>query len=237
MKGILTTEEKQYLRRVSNYLNSMGMSDGNIEVDMDSSAYFDFDNDIDWEYITHFSNNYRAEIPEGLIPILKKIASALNENGINNDTEEINWERLEFDIDTEKKEISANHLFSYYGRGDSNSVEYDSESDIERFDRWMDEELAEVSVPNNGILTLRYNGSGDSGYIENSFEENNDKVPAAIEDWCYTELERNFGGWEINEGSDGEFIFNLNDSIVTLNHTYNTEENSSDTLYEESFEF
>jgi hypothetical protein len=33
MKGILTPEEKQYLRRVTNYLGSLGMRDGNIEVD------------------------------------------------------------------------------------------------------------------------------------------------------------------------------------------------------------
>jgi hypothetical protein len=115
-------------------------------------------------------------------------------------------------------------------------VEYDSEDDIERFNRWIDEDLEDVEVPSDGILTLPYNGGGDSGYIESSFEPTGDAVPASIENWCYSELESHFGGWEINEGSDGVFIFNFNDSTVTLEHTYNTEENQTDTLYEESFD-
>jgi hypothetical protein len=48
-------------------------------------------------------------------------------------------------------------------------------------------------------------------------------------------LEEHYGGWEINEGSDGSFIFNFNDSTIELNLTYNEEYNVSNTLYEESF--
>ena len=36
MEGILTPEEKKYLRRVANYISSMGMYDGNIEFDIDN---------------------------------------------------------------------------------------------------------------------------------------------------------------------------------------------------------
>ena len=56
------------------------------------------------------------------------------------------------------------------------------------------------------------------------------------QDWCYQELENHFGGWEINEGSDGRFIFDFNESTVFLDHTYNTEEQQIDTLYEENFD-
>ena len=48
MKGILTPEEKKYLRRVANYISSMGMYDGNIEFDIDSYSPFD-PNDIEWD--------------------------------------------------------------------------------------------------------------------------------------------------------------------------------------------
>ena len=138
-------------------------------------------------------------------------------------------------INGEDKEITVRHELYYYSRDDGHMVEYDSEDDIERFNRWIDEDLEDVEVPSDGILTLPYNGGGDSGYIESSFEPTGDAVPASIENWCYNELENHFGGWEINEGSDGVFIFNFNDSTVTLEHTYNTEENQTDTLYEESF--
>ena len=64
MKGILTPEEKQYLRRVSNYLGSMGMQDGNVEIDIDNGWTFDY-NDINWDYVSLFANNYNADIPSG----------------------------------------------------------------------------------------------------------------------------------------------------------------------------
>ncbi len=45
----------------------------------------------------------------------------------------------------------------------------------------------------------------------------------------------NYGGWEINEGSQGYFIFDLKNKTVELNHTMNVEESESKTLYEEKF--
>ena len=56
-----------------------------------------------------------------------------------------------------------------------------------------------------------------------------------MEDWCYRELSDNYSGWEINEGSDGSFIFNFHDMTIELIHTENIEDNASDTYYEESF--
>ena len=235
--NILTPEDKQYLRRVCRYLGSLGMQDGSIEMDIDSGWNFDFD-EINWEDQTHFANNYSAEVPDGLIPIYKKIADHIQENNLYKSPQydDINYERIDFDIDCQKSEISVNHWYTYYQRGDSNSVTWDAEDDKEIFEEWEKEGVLEdLDIPNDGILTIKYNGSGDSGYIENSFEEIGDQVPAAIEDWCYNQLERNFGGWEINEGSDGEFIFNFHDMTIELNHTYNVEENTTDTIYEESF--
>jgi len=235
MKELLTPEEKQYLKRVSNYLGSMGMQDGNIEIDIDNGWTFSYD-DIDWNYITHFTNNYNADIPSGLIPILQKIMKYCDDEGlIKEHDDDINYQRLEYDIDVDAKKIQLSHWWSFYDRGEGSSREYDSEEDIERFDSWMELYFFDVEIPNDGVLTVTYNGSGDSGYMESSFEENNDQVPAGIEDWCYGELSRNYGGWEINEGSDGNFIFDFNTKIVTLNHTENIEENASDTYFEQSF--
>lgn len=236
MKGILTPEEKQYLRRVTNYLGSMGMKDGNIEIEMHDNESFDYE-EINWNYVTRFANNYNADIPPGLIPILQKIMMYCDENGliVEPEVDDINYQRLEFDIDVDSKEITFSRWWSYYDRGDGSSTEYDSEEDIERFIEWEKEYFSDIEIPANGILTATYNGSGDSGYMESSFEENNEEIPSAIEDWCYRELSINFGGWENNEGSDGNFIFNFNTKTVTLNHTDNIEDNSIDTYFEEEF--
>lgn len=234
---VLTPEDKKYLRGVSNYLRSYGMIDGSIEIDIDSG--YDFDSsDIDWKNITHFSNNYRAEVPEGLISILVKIMKYIDEESLFKMPEDndISYERVDFDIDTERQEISVNHWWSFYDTGDSNSVEWEGEQGKEIFEEWQEDGVFdELEIPNNGILTVKYNGGGDSGFIENTFEEIGDQVPATIEDWCYNELEDHFGGWEINEGSDGEFVFDFNNMTITLNHSYNIEETTSDTIYKEDF--
>jgi hypothetical protein len=234
---VLTPEDKKYLRGVSNYLRSYGMIDGSIEIDIDSG--YDFDSsDIDWKNITHFSNNYRAEVPEGLISILEKIMKYIDDESLFKmpEDDDISYERVDFDIDTERQEISVNHWWSFYDTGDSNSVEWEGEQGKEIFEEWQEDGVFdELEIPNNGILTVKYNGGGDSGFIENTFEEIGDQVPATIEDWCYNELEDHFGGWEINEGSDGEFVFDFNNMTITLNHSYNIEETTSDTIYKEDF--
>jgi len=237
MKQILTPEEKQYLRRTSNYLQSMGMREGYFEIELEQEAStIDYDS-IEWKYVSHFSNNYSADIPEGLLPILKKVVKYVASlDNLNNDIEDLSFQRIEVRIDSFHKEIFVNHEFFYYGRGEEHSIDYDSKEDKEIFDKWIDEDLEDVEVPSDGILRLDYDGGGDSGYINNEFQPTGDAVPAGIEDWCYQQLESRFGGWEINEGSDGSFIFDFNNSVVTLNHTYNTEEHESDTLYEESFD-
>jgi hypothetical protein len=237
MEQILTSEEKKYLNRTCNYLASLGMTEGVISIEMDSDQYDLSHEDIDWKHVQHFENNYRAELPEGLIPILKKVMNHVIEEGSFDpaDVDTMTYQNIDIEIDCTRKELTVSHNYSYYDRGDSSSIEYDSKEEKERFDKWMEEDMQDVGVPSDGILTLSYNGGGDSGYIESSFDETSDAVPASIENWCYSELERHFGGWEINEGSDGRFIFNFNNSTVELDHTYNTEENESHTLFEENF--
>ena len=237
MAEILTTEEKKYLNRTCNYLASLGMTEGTINIELDSDQYDLSHEDIDWKYVQHFENNYRAELPEGLVPILKKVMNYVIDEGVfdSPDMDSMSYQMIGIEIDCSRKELTVTHDYSYYSRDEGSSIAYDSDEDKARFDKWMEEDMQDVEVPSEGILTLSYNGGGDSGYIESSFDETSDAVPASIEDWCYSQLESHFGGWEINEGSDGRFIFNFNNSTVELEHTYNTEENESKTLFEENF--
>lgn len=236
--NILTPEDKQYLRRTCRYLGSLGMIDGSIEMDIDTGWDFDF-TDIDWENnATFFSNNYSAEVPSGLLPILKKVGDYIQENDLfeTPKIDDINYERVDFDIDCQRQELSVTHWYSFYTKGESNSIEWDDSEGRELFEEWEKNGVFEdIDIPENGILTVSYNGSGDSGYIEHSFLETPDGVPSSIEDWCYEQLERHFGGWEINEGSDGEFIFNFHKMEIELTHTYNAEDTETNTIYEESF--
>ena len=101
---------------------------------------------------------------------------------------------------------------------------------------------------------VNYEGSCDSGSIDQveldkKFEKiqvnklycdcckAEEKVPLKefIEDVCYDILECHHGGWEINEGSSGEFNYEI--GIIKLTHDLNIiETNTSEFEYEEQKE-
>jgi hypothetical protein len=237
MENILTREEKIYLNRTCNYLASMGMRKGQIGFDLDYEQDELTHDDISWEFVTTFDNNYRAELPEGLVPILKKIMDYFISQNIfkSPGIDAVNYHRLYLDIDCGDKELSIKQEFSYYSTGGEEWIEYNSDEDKARFDKWMEEDMGQIEVPSDGILTAIYTGGGDSGYIEGSFEETGDAIPSSVENWCYDKLESNFGGWEINEGSNGKIIFDFNESTVLFEHVANVEETETNTLFEISF--
>jgi hypothetical protein len=232
-QNILTPEEKKYLGKISRYLSSLGMNYGEIQFEMDP-----YDDEISYSedyFPTHFENNYTAEIPDGLVPILKKIIDYFDDADLFSnlsDSGEIDYQRFEIQIDGNgsKREISLTHIFSYYGEGDSQGVEYD---DV--IEEWEEKGVFDdTEIPEDNYLVLKYNGGGDSGYIESNFESGQ-PVPTEVEEWCYQKLEENFGGWEINEGSQGEFQFDFNEKTVGVSCTYNTIIDESNTLWEEKF--
>lgn len=46
-------------------------------------------------------------------------------------------------------------------------------------------------------------------------------IEKAVESWCYDLLEHHFGGWEINEGSQGTIALDIVKNIATLEHDEN----------------
>ena len=230
-QNILTPEEKKYLGKISRYLGSLGMKYGDIEFEMDQ-----YDHEISYDpkdFPTYFNNNYSAEIPDGLVPILKKIIDYVDDDGLHNDipdSGEIDNQRFEITIDSVRKEISLTHIYSYNDEGDSMGIEYD-----DMIEEWEEKGVFDdTEIPEDGYMTLKYNGGGDSGYIESDFD-NGEPSPGAVEEWCYQQLSDNFGGWEINEGSQGEFQFDFNEKTVILQHTYNTILDETNTIWEEEF--
>jgi hypothetical protein len=231
-QNILTPEEKKYLGKVSRYLSSLGIEYGEIQFEMEPDqegiAYSPND------FPTHFENNYTAEIPDGLVPILKKIIDYVDDDGLYSEVPYdgyLIYQRFDITIYTnEKKEISLTHSYSYQIEGGSEGVEYD-----DMIEEWEEKGIFDdTEIPEDNYLVLKYNGGGDSGYIESNFESGQ-SVPPPVEEWCYQQLEDNFGGWEINEGSQGEFQFDFNEKTVILSHAYNIEESRSNTLWEEEF--
>lgn len=237
--NILSPEDKKMLKRTAYYLNSLGANSGTIRRYLDNER-LDEDS-FDFNQTLYFDNLYGIEVPHFTIPVLQKIITYILDNGLYEepDIDGLNSEGIEFVIDSESQEISFHHDYSYYAEGDSESTEwteeeYNDEDDNPIYDMFELIEGDPEIKPKEGLLHLRYNGSGDSGYIEDFFEEGG-SVPGDIEDWCYRQLENQHGGWEINEGSQGDFEFDVNKRVIYLNHINNIEENETDTLFEESF--
>ena len=235
MANLLTLEEKKYLQRICRYLGSLGMKHGSIDFEME---YGEFDkDDYNWNRITHFSNNYSAEIPDGLKEICKKLLQHVEENDLINkpDVENLNWERIEIDVDCDDSTISVVHDYNYYAESDTESISerVQDDSDYDSL-REVFEELENIEGLETRSLRLDYNGSGDSGYLEDSFTYGTD-CPTSVSDYCYNMLENNFGGWEINEGSQGYFEMDLDNKELTLYHTSNIDEQGRDTIVEEDF--
>ena len=226
MDHILTEEEKKILRFIANkYLASLGMTSGTIDLRVD-----EWKSTISFDHNSFFSNRYRAEIPNSLIPIIEKIVDYGNEV-IEDPDVEINYQAAEIVISSEKQKIALVYDYYYYEEGDSEVSSWEAEDDEDV--KEILESLNRFKITKK-IIHLNYNGSGDSGSIESTFD-NHEDVPKEVEDWCYSKLENLHGGWEINEGSSGYFSFNLEEGEIELYHTNNIEEHESKILYEESF--
>lgn len=236
MNELLTPEDKKYLERVSRYVQSLGKKDVEIRIEANEWDSKTEISDIEWEYITNFDNISTLEIPSGFIEILQKIFNYLDSSGNYSfpDIEGLNYHEFLIDFDTRKRELSIRQIYGYYDVGGESEVEFeDEESNMEE---WKDQlEINGAEIPEDGILTARYNGGGDDGSMDGSFDEINQQLPGTMEDFCYTVLSNNFGGWVNNEGGEGYFIFNFNDNTITLYHTENIEENDSNTLFEVEF--
>jgi uncharacterized protein DUF6878 len=87
---------------------------------------------------------------------------------------------------------------------------YGDEGQIESLQAYAGEAEAELPSEEQVELTrITWGGDGESFCSECS-------VDSAIENLVYDFLEVHLSGWEINEGSFGDFRFNVNDQTITV---------------------
>lgn len=128
----------------------------------------------------------------------------------------------------ERKIVFEDFNYTYYGSQFSGTYydKDDYEEDDSMYDRFVEvgKILTELNIDK---MIVGYSGGGDSGYINRDYKTEDGQsggTPAGIEDICY-DLLQEYGGWEINEGSQGTITF-TKDSI-DVEHEWNTEENDS----------
>jgi len=217
-KNFISEEDKLVLRKVAKYLKSYNVSSGIIQIEND--FYHNPENAI--RHATNFSNHWNIEIPDFFKPYLQEIITKTLNNLDYLNLDNTNYDNIEIEINANNSMLEINRYWGYEQSGDSHGLTWgDDTEDTEEVKRLMDEiKESDARPDSNGRYQLDYNGSGDSGYLESSFT-NGGGVPPNIEDWCYDVLEKNYGGWEINEGSQGYFVFDTKNNIIELEHTYN----------------
>ncbi len=120
----------------------------------------------------------------------------------------------------------------YQGYDTQDSGTYYDKDDYEEDDSMYDTFIAvgkfldEIRATS---ATVSYEGGGDSGYIEGQYQSENGSgmIPNNIENICYSLLEE-YGGWEINEGSQGNIVFTKDE--IEVNHEWNTQEDYNEQI-------
>ena len=172
------------------------------------------------------------------IPMMGVIDEWLEEN---KDTMQYNGEGedpygIRVEIDGNDRTISVYEEYTEYRVDDEETTTIDVEGEPEL--KEILKYYCEIEEICRGLINWDFSGGGDSGYIEESgqadFKDGNIQISNELEDMCYRML-NDYGGWEINEGSMGRFVLDLDMEELTLNFSWNLEEGKETLLYQEKF--
>ena len=208
----LSPEEIRTIKQFFVYIKSNGADTASID------ANFEYGN---ISYVGGMYGDNGRVIPKfpPVEPIIEKIFDKVdtdefehNFHDVENDIEFFSVDLI-FDATDKKIIVECN----YSTPDEEEAFDEDEIGNIEIFKEYTDRGVSEI------ICT--YNGGGDSGYVDSDMgvDGEREEVPAFLEDMCYDALS-GFGGWEINEGSQGNIVFNLRDKTITVNHAWNIEE-------------
>ena len=88
-------------------------------------------------------------------------------------------------------------------------------------------------------IEVEFNGYGDSGGLEgikvDGREYGSDRIPNSLEEVLYPMLQE-FGGWEIDSGSEGFFNIDLENDKVVLHFHWNEQLDRPETLHREEID-
>jgi len=231
----LTEKQKKDLNSFSLILNSLNMEDG---VEWYYRYYGEWEDD---EPYGPFYNNRDVGselnfLPGSIGELFEEIKENFDTGNFYNEYYDNENGTLTFIVNAEKKEIIIN--YDYY---DMITEESNIEKNFSDFSNvtagWRGEERAVKTLTNQNVVNelikqygsfckLRYDGGGDSGWIEDEIETENgitNGIETNLETISYDLLELYYGGWEINEGSSGSINYNFQEQKVMMTHYQNVE--------------
>jgi hypothetical protein len=135
-----------------------------------------------------------------------------------------------FEINPEERMVRIYGDYSYYAEGELEKNYYDTDELPEEVIGFLNT----LSEEGHGELEVDFQGSGDSGWVEEdgrTRKDDNYKIPDVVENYCY-ELLNKYPGWEINEGSQGKFYFDSSKIMVSFEFQYNEEISDRELFYQ-----
>jgi hypothetical protein len=216
----LSEEQLKTLKLFSYYCGSYGAKTATL------SVYLNEGGSIDWV------DSYWYSETSTLIDTYDKIDNLIEY--IVRETELLDYYDYEgdgtliFEIDVNERKLNIEGYHREFST-DNSYKEWNSEDDDfgdlkEDFDRFFEQ-------MGNETGKLTFDGSGDSGQLHDNIELSNGQsmdIPLFIEAWCYDMLSEYFGGWEINEGSQGTFYIYPSKKLINLEFEQNIEDENSD---------
>jgi hypothetical protein len=151
--------------------------------------------------------------------ISELITEYTNEN--LSDVDDENLSGLNFRLYPKTRTVTISGTYEEVVDGPSGEIIRDKDED-ENLKEIMEFLESEEIYP---YAEVSFNGGGDSGYIEDYLSVNDGrKVDSAsvpgLNDYLY-EMLSEYGGWENNEGSFGNFTIDSRAGTITLNFTWN----------------
>ena len=177
-------------------------------------------------YDPYIGRNGVKELKSGLLrQFLESLYELIQENMVKIFEDEIDkydsFHSISFfvDLNFETKKLDLTSSITVY------DTEY-STHEFEVTDTNVIESMRELFDNGNDKIKVDFSGGGDSGYIESTgytSDDNQIDIPATIEDELYRVLENVQSGWEINEGSQGNFLIDCAATKIYLEFGLNYE--------------
>jgi hypothetical protein len=213
---------KNKLRILFKYLKGMGIDNITFNVDLE--------NGIQW-FELNMEYNSSSAIENIVQEIIEEYEDKLYELGPGTLDNPNEYFRVSGQIIPNEGKFIFTEI-DYQGYDTEGSGTYYDKDDYEEDDSMYDTFIAvgkfldEIEATS---ATVGYSGGGDSGAVDNNYESENGSgmIPTNIENICY-DLLSDYGGWEINEGSQGNIVFTKNE--IEVNHEWNTQEDYNEQI-------
>jgi len=187
----------------------------------EASVSFDMEyRDISWWNEKVWINILRKDvnIPSNFLPLFDMIIKKYGDEIWNESSneEEDDYYRVSISFKVDQRLMIITSVITENGEEPaSDDYNLNNNEDVNTF---LDEKNIER-------ITIKYQGGGDDGYIENTGVDdkgNEYSLSAGMEDVVYSYLEQSFGGWENNEGASGGIIVTKEE--IQIDHIWNTRE-------------